>query len=268
MEVLEEDDQGEPGAGWLDEADAALESFMQEDALLEAIQNAPEPEAKVQSFEVDASAVAGHGASSADSQASHAARGGGAPAAAVSLVQIPVRAERSTAELLSRDDGITSSSGPKERRIDTSGDSHRLPASRQPEVGSPTTPTKLQPRGRPNALPLLGAILSAIVVIAMVVWETPGLWESDQQAVREAPLEPRPIQLPAVGADADLDQANATAVGVRRGSIGVRWSSDAAGNHSLPLDAAAAAATAGEPPRGDHGRRQRMRAKGGTSALH
>lgn len=258
----------------VDEADAALESFMQEDALLDAIQNAPQVGALVQTFEVDAGALPG-------------GPGAGAPAPRpqVNSTIAPAfsSSSASASSGMARREAAAPDRGPKERRHDATAELR--PAAGQPpeafEVADPRAdPEAKTHAAKPRSLPWGGALLTASALLGIFVWG-PALWEEEVKSPSKmavaAYAEPRPIQMPAPSDDdaaapggINATSVNVTALSARRGSIGVRWSSGSAVNASMLGafgNSSALAAAAAEPPRGEHGRRGRVRGKAGGSEL-
>mmetsp|Transcript_29769 Transcript_29769/g.75777 ORF Transcript_29769/g.75777 Transcript_29769/m.75777 type:complete len:323 (-) Transcript_29769:109-1077(-) len=207
-----EDDWG------LDEADAALESFMQEDALLDAIQDAPE--------------VPGLGGFGPLGRAV----GGLNPGAGAA--SLPDECD----ELLTP--GV---SGPKERRVQEAG-AQRSPAAEAAHG------VRLSRQKTP---PWRGALLTIVTLVGMYVWGPELFWEdAGKQKFVPAPPPAMPqILLPPgteeenkeaeIGgapeaATATVAASNVTRFGVRRGRAGVKFGTDFATNRAAAVDAAPA----------------------------
>mmetsp|Transcript_124507 Transcript_124507/g.248356 ORF Transcript_124507/g.248356 Transcript_124507/m.248356 type:complete len:256 (+) Transcript_124507:88-855(+) len=247
----------QPGAAWLDETDTALESFMQEEALVDALQSAPE-HARVEPFEVETIPPAAAVATPAIAvgASSGVPPSGGSATAAASLARLgePV-----------------GSSGLQERRTEATAaaESQRHTGARQPEAASSGGAEKDEKakKAAKSGLPWRGAALVMMAILGLMLL-APGLFEEERvETRRPVRAEPRPIQMPAVKEDEGATViANNTKVGQRLGSIGVSWSSGNATNASVIV--AASGNNSATEPKGDHGRRQRMRGKAGNTALH
>lgn len=241
----------EAGPGWFDEADAELDRFMQEDALLEALQHEPDPCESYRREQADVVAVpmqpfeVEHPAS----MSSGSTRDTGADSLAARV--------ESAAEVVNESLGLHSrDTGPKGRRTfdnaNIGPEGTRLlrqtEASGAASTGTSGSPaSRLGPGGRPQRPQQKptpwGALALFVVAIFSIVYFGLGLFESTEPhdtvaAGRTATAaqkyaQPKPISMPSASGDADdeLGAANAT-VGVNRGRIAVQKSREVAGESS------------------------------------
>lgn len=237
--------QEEAESGWLDDADEdALDSFMQEDALLEAIQNAPGLETQGLQADVNTSVSSTCAASSSGN--------------------VNLSSGTECSEMLL-----------KERRTET--DVHRPGGKPQPlEVDAPESSKGDKEKGRPKQMPWRGWIAALSFVLGVLLWG-PDMWgEPAAMPVNPVPPPtPRPIQMPL----ADEEEGEGTAApvatnasrlagdfGVKKGRISVTWSTDS--NSTAAALAAAASKDNDTAARGEHGRRGRGgRVRGGKTEL-
>lgn len=247
---MEGGDEEEAGPGWLDDADAALESFMQEDALLEAIQNAPALASAVSHFEVDEGADAESGAAHAApllAPAGHGhARSHGAGGAAAAAAAAAVSAEGA---------GLKA----RERRLEP-----LEIGAPSPRSEAPLSPSKGSSKGRARPLPWRAGLVFLLAVVGIVFWG-PDLFGSSEAKRLPAHVDPKPIQLPAFD-DEDAEPANASRFGERRGRVGVQWSSDQAANMTATRDAEDEGNGTARGDREGRGRRGRTRGKGSVAS--
>lgn len=243
----EEEDGQEPGTGWFDDADAELDRLMEEDALLDAIQSAPEPEVSeailtpMQTFEVEQppTRLTGNKGSSGSSEL------------AGSDVPLGLHSREGAKVKLNPTELIRG-----EEQVGAAGAAAGAAATKGP---------------RQKSVPWFGVLLAVVTIFTMFYFGA-DLFEGEYKTkVSVAHAEPRPIMLPATPEEEDevseAPATNATGFGVKRGRINVQWSSDSAsnatalalgGNDTVPSDEAG--------KRGDRGRRSRLRSKGGPAS--
>lgn len=273
------------GDGWLDDDDAALESFLSEDALLDAIRNAPVPETELpelQDYPVPSAGSVG------------TRPGGGrdeAPAAAVSSsTALPASAagansgdaldgvavggnHQAESHGVQRFEIEASDAGPKERRTDlergaTTEASRGNAAGKRGKAPGDADAAKSKPV---KTFPWQGAAIAAATLLWMLIWG-PDFGLSSAAEVKAVPATPQrdpEIRMPSFsddGLEDDLSlEINATAT--RRGSIGVERSPMVAHGTNLSAladsgDASGEASSGGSNERGRRGRR-----RGGKSEM-
>lgn len=251
MNPTEEEDLLNQGDSWLDDEEAALESFLQEDALLDAIRNAPEMETSVPELEEYPVPDAG----------SVGSRIGGGQSIELAEVIAPTAASGSSAvpsgsrgaSRCDPMDGVTHSSlhhsegqniqrfeieaaggaGPKERRTDLerggASDASRAGAPGSRAQGSSAEPSKARAERK---FPWQGAALAAATLLWILFFGPDfGMSQSEVKVFtpRAAPVSDPQIRMPTVDEEDDLDsdlEAFKNATVPRRGSVGVEFKSE------------------------------------------
>ncbi|CAE7794942.1 unnamed protein product [Symbiodinium necroappetens] len=168
-----------------DDADAALEKFFEEDALLEALQDAPDVEAQAAAFKARSSRPTG-------------------------------RAERS--------EGSESQAGCQMRAAAQAPPTSRESAPSQSDLEAPGSSTRRRVKGR-SWRGTMAVILVSLVIWAglLTIWSPPELWpdvaSAEMPAKETMRSTPRPIQLPG------QSSTNETRAAGPRGRVNVSWSS-------------------------------------------
>eukprot|EP00747_Dinoflagellata_sp_TGD_P087811 gnl/TRDRNA2_/TRDRNA2_163763_c2_seq3.p1 gnl/TRDRNA2_/TRDRNA2_163763_c2~~gnl/TRDRNA2_/TRDRNA2_163763_c2_seq3.p1 ORF type:complete len:282 (+),score=69.80 gnl/TRDRNA2_/TRDRNA2_163763_c2_seq3:92-937(+) len=260
--------------GWADDVETELDSFMQEDALLDAIRSAPAEEH--QAFPAEAvdcteSITSGSGVNSPGvvSLAPVSSSSTGAPLDAASGGSADKDFDNLCAMLSAEARSAGSPGGPKERRPDA----EQRPSAASQQAKGAAGPPKQKSRPLPSGR---SALLTVACLVGLLLYG-PGLVGGDAPKEKKAPVKMTPrIMLPAIEAiDEALESMNATVKqAVRAGTISTQWSSESASNITIDEMMAAAAngnSTASETPReerprDDRGRRGRLRKGGGGGA--
>mmetsp|Transcript_66795 Transcript_66795/g.156544 ORF Transcript_66795/g.156544 Transcript_66795/m.156544 type:complete len:207 (-) Transcript_66795:14-634(-) len=169
-----------------DDADAALEKFFEEDALLEALQDAPDVEAQAAAFKA--------------------------------------RSSRSTSARAERSEGSESQAGCQMRAAAQAPPTSRESAPSQSDVEAPGASGRRRVKGR-SWRGTMAVILVSLVIWAglLTVWSPPELWpdvaSAEMPAKETMRSTPRPIQLPG------QSSTNETRAAGPRGRVNVSWSS-------------------------------------------
>lgn len=243
--MTEEQQEEQFGDSWLDEADLSLESFMQEDALLDAIRDAPEiAESAVPMFE-DFTTVDIVGA---DQESHLVSENGGARHAASSSTS---GAELQTSVVEEEFESLRmklsgDSTGVSGRRVvqNVQAESAAAEPSQRQQIAatagvpgqSPTT-SQRQKAGQPSkavrqrSLPWRGGLLTCFAIVGIVLWG-PELWEDPATTSISAQFKIPEIQVP-LADPVDISMVDNIANRTQRGRVGSIMSVQRSSNASI-----------------------------------
>eukprot|EP00439_Symbiodinium_sp_Y106_P075264 s1430_g14.t2 len=209
-----------------DDADAALEKFFEEDALLEALQDAPDVEAQAAAFKARSSRSTS--ARAERSEGSESQAGCQMRAAAQEFrVFVPGFGGAASVQFERRESAGSHPAGTARRRalaVAQAPPTSRESAPSQSDVEAPGASGRRRVKGR-SWRGTMAVILVSLVIWAglLTVWSPPELWpdvaSAEMPAKETMRSTPRPIQLPG------QSSTNETRAAGPRGRVNVSWSS-------------------------------------------